>query len=344
MTSAVGLRSNHYETLGVRPDATASEIERAFRNELHPFMPHVLGGVAAASVAYATLRDPAKRRAYDVANGFIIPRPPVAAAQPVVAQAGWAMGSANVLRAVPRPAGTPFIAAPEECATAEPPSPPPLVIPPVPAVARAPVTRRSLADEPRPAPIILGMDEAEDAVIDGRKGLLVIGAIGAVALVGGLLGWVTGSDADGVAGKAAVVAAVPKAGVRDLSIITPVAIDPALTPQVAAVPTARPKAVRRALPSPNETSTAAATAEVPAVPTATESGDPPVDALAPRTAPPEMPLPSRTIARTIDRIGYVCGAVTATESAGGGIYTVSCSSGQRFRASPRNGRYRFKRV
>lgn len=59
-----------------------------------------------------------------------------------------------------------------------------------------------------------------------------------------------------------------------------------------------------------------------------------------------MPLPNRTIARTIDKIGYACGAVYSTASVEGGapgIFKVNCTSGQSFQASPVNGRYRFRR-
>jgi hypothetical protein len=59
-----------------------------------------------------------------------------------------------------------------------------------------------------------------------------------------------------------------------------------------------------------------------------------------------MPLPKKVIARTIDRIGYACGAVSTTapvEGEASGIFKVTCTSGQSFQASPVNGRYRFRR-
>lgn len=358
MTTLAGLRPNHYETLGLRPDATAEEIERAFRHELNPFMPHVVGGVAAASVAYATLRDPAKRRAYDEAHGFARPAPPPAT-QAMLRGGSWTMGNANLLRAMPRlgpdpapvtPAPAQLDRAPLAASPVEPVAQPAraemappftaAVIPPLPVAGRSSAPHRAAADGPRPAPVILGMDEAEDGAIDGRKGMAVLGAIGAVALVGGLLGWVAGSDAGDMPKREAVVSALPKAAPRELSIITPVAGDAEVAPPVAATPRRRPRVKPQAAAAPSRPDQAPAGAAAP-----TGAADPPVDALAPAPASsPAMPLSNRAIAGTIERIGYSCGTVTATEAAGGGVYTVSCSSGQRFRASPRNGRYRFKRI
>lgn len=70
---SVGERSvDHYERLGVGPDASTAEIRAAYRrlaNEMHP--DHGRGtGVDMASLneAYSTLRDPARRVAYDRAR------------------------------------------------------------------------------------------------------------------------------------------------------------------------------------------------------------------------------------------------------------------------------------
>ena len=59
-----------------------------------------------------------------------------------------------------------------------------------------------------------------------------------------------------------------------------------------------------------------------------------------------MPLPNKTVARTIDRIGYSCGNVASALLVEGaaGVFTVTCTSGQSFQARPVNGRYRFKRL
>jgi hypothetical protein len=60
-----------------------------------------------------------------------------------------------------------------------------------------------------------------------------------------------------------------------------------------------------------------------------------------------LPLPNAVIARTIGRIGYACGQVAATatiEGAAPGVFKVTCTSGQSYRATRVGGRYRFKRL
>ena len=61
---------------------------------------------------------------------------------------------------------------------------------------------------------------------------------------------------------------------------------------------------------------------------------------------PKLPLPNTVIARTIERIGYRCGAVASATLLGGaesGEYKVTCTSGQSYQARPVNGRYHFRR-
>jgi hypothetical protein len=62
-------------------------------------------------------------------------------------------------------------------------------------------------------------------------------------------------------------------------------------------------------------------------------------------APAAMPLPSFVIARTIGRIGYSCGAVSSTTAVEGsrGVFKVTCTSGDTYKATPVNGRYHFRR-
>lgn len=60
----------------------------------------------------------------------------------------------------------------------------------------------------------------------------------------------------------------------------------------------------------------------------------------------KLPLPNTVIARTIERIGYACGAVasvTALEGDEPGAYKVKCTSGQSYQARPLHGRYHFRR-
>ena len=63
MDSTVKSRLNHYELLGLSPAATLDEIDQAFARELR--LPRAFGSLAEFTVAYETLRDPIKRKAYD---------------------------------------------------------------------------------------------------------------------------------------------------------------------------------------------------------------------------------------------------------------------------------------
>jgi hypothetical protein len=70
------------------------------------------------------------------------------------------------------------------------------------------------------------------------------------------------------------------------------------------------------------------------------------DPLAPQPAAAKLPLSNSVIAHTIDRIGYRCGEVASTapvEGAAPGTFSVTCSSGQTYQATPLHGRYRFRR-
>jgi hypothetical protein len=86
-------------------------------------------------------------------------------------------------------------------------------------------------------------------------------------------------------------------------------------------------------------------ASAQAQPAEVANADLSTDPLAPKPVEATMPLPSKVIARTIERIGYSCGEVSSTSAVEGsqGSYKVTCSSGQTYQATPVHGRYRFKR-
>src|SRR5688500_2860806 len=56
--------------LGVSPTAGSEEIARAFAKEGSVLRPHAFGVLAELCIAYETLRDPIRRRAYDASIGL----------------------------------------------------------------------------------------------------------------------------------------------------------------------------------------------------------------------------------------------------------------------------------
>jgi hypothetical protein len=70
MVTTVGSRPSHYDVLGLAPEATAEEIGQAFVGKMSLFRARPMAEIAQVTAAYETLRDPAKREAYDEAIGL----------------------------------------------------------------------------------------------------------------------------------------------------------------------------------------------------------------------------------------------------------------------------------
>jgi hypothetical protein len=183
--------------------------------------------------------------------------------------------------------------------------------------------------------------------------LVIAGLVAAAVVVGALAGWWSGSDAANAASPQSEAAApAPKEkrvptlaeiwSAGDETISSPTGGRPAR----ATAPGYRTER-RRPLPR-----LPASDAEAQLIQPPADLTDPaPVDSLGPEPAPApavaaSMPLPHQTIARTLDRIGYRCGSVTSATpvDGAGGVYKVTCTSGQSFQAKPVNGRYRFRRL
>ena len=362
MASTVLSRTTHYDTLGLEPTASLAEIERAFAWGVSPFRPRPIGGVAQVSIAYQTLRDPERRRAYDESIG-IRPEPKPA---PKLLHSGAsfrvaaplhpaerfaavtppqpperAVGSliAASLRAPPEPE-------PQPRAAVSPPPPPPIEIP------RAPV---ELPRTPARASA-LPEDEAGETGIN-RTALSVGGVVLAVILIGAWAGLEAGDPGDAGQAKAELSTALPKAR----PVTSAAAAEPA--PSVAEAPRERrpltfaslrtrharaaskPAAVAEASPPAHhsyyETTGADGTPEIAVAdePAAAATSAPA------QATPASLPLPDRVVARTIHKIGYACGQVASTSAVDGqpGVFNVTCTSGHSYRAAPVHGRYRFRR-
>lgn len=307
-------RLNHYERLGVPPTAAAEEIARAFSREGNVFRAHAFGGLAEVCIAYETLRDPVKRRAYDASLG---------------------------LRREPEP---PFSRPPNQV------SPQPVQMFRLsPAIDSQVVAEPSLDPGPLQYPGPKGELGAEAHPIDWRWTATALGgAVLAACAVGVLAGWwSTSAIVETPSPENSVSVPLPPAR----PVATPAA-PPVAAPRAEDGPVARSRPRKPAGVTANPVTDAQGSPEAAA--TERVAQEPPVaTGLTPETAAEEepaaavpLPLPNRVIARTIERIGYSCGSVASTapvEGEGPGVFKVTCSSGQSYQAKPVRGRYHFRR-
>jgi hypothetical protein len=357
MSSTVKSRPNYYELLGLVPSAGADEIGRAFARELGLFRPRPFGGVAEMGLAYQTLRDPAKRRAYDESIGLRRePPPPSPPSRPYITNAIFVRPPAVRAGVAPKPE-------PHTVAT-----PPPQPINPEPSLTVPQMVAQAAFAEPaapadaepaRPLPrVAMRLSEtfgAEDEPVSLNRTIAIAGSlILAVGIIGAWAGSEAGQDAQEVKPKAAVTMRVPTATPAQVQAEPAAAEAP---PPLYAQPEVRPRAMpQRAL---------AAVATTPAEPaqaqpdrTLADQNRFARDSIAQATeaeplaleSPPavvaaSLPLSDATVARTIQRIGYSCGKVASTVAGeGAGVFTVTCTSGQSFQARPVRGRYHFRRL
>lgn len=317
MASTVRSLSNHYDILRVPAAASGDEIVEAFAAEmraarLRPDIP--VARLAELSVAYETLRDPAKRRAYDSSLG---------------------------LDRVPRPI-VPSTPAPPEARVAA----------FIAASLRDPVKRTETQATPDPVPHAAPHAVATDPgglLIDRNRATIGAGAVGLVVLA--LAVSLPEKNVDRLAAanapaRAVTVGLPPAAPVRDYVV-------PAQAPPASAdrqKPAPAPKAAAQSTPEPKSADQPpAAQAELAAVDKPADSLAPLSEDVSASTvdtvAQAKLPLPNATIARTIERIGYACGNVASASAVAGasGTFKIICSSGDTYRAAPVGGRYHFRR-
>jgi hypothetical protein len=327
MVSAIKSRPNYYDMLGIMPGASGTAIAQAFGTATSVFRPHAFGAITELCVAYETLRDPARRRAYDASIGLPEqPRLPVS-----------------------RPASAHFMARP---AVDSPLLPEPKVeaAPPVPAIERRPI-QPDIHVAPPPAG---EMTNAGYSPIEWKGTAKILGGLVAVAiLAGAITGWWSGSSAAEPEQAAPAAAADKDKPAPSFSDLWPepeqheVAPSPAQPKHLAGSNAKRAAGSRQLAASEAEAQLIRPPQDLiePAAadPLAPEAIAAPAPA---RSVASAMPLPHRTVARTIDRIGYNCGSVASSQPIEGatGAYKVTCTSGQSFQAKPVNGRYRFRRL
>lgn len=339
MASMVTTRPNHYALLGIAPNASSDEIRAAFAREIA--RPRAFGGLVELSVAFEALRDPARRRAYDDMLGL---NPVKAPPPPLPDKYSLSLPTLHLAPPprAPEPAAEPRIASFIASSLREPAAlPEPLPAPrhdPPPALA----ARATTAPE-RPAVALPYVEEDdEQPAIDLKRPAVVVGGlIAAVALVGAWAGVTAGNEVGSQPPERAVTVTLPKAKAVPA---TPVEEVGTIIPRREARPVVAARPAKPLRPTPPPTALAGlATKSLAAEPSA---GDPLAPAAEDLSTPvaASLPLSNATIARTIGRIGYACGAVASTEAIGGGAFKVTCTSGHAYRAAPVHGRYRFKRL
>jgi hypothetical protein len=366
MVNSVKARSNHYETLGLTPAATEDEIKQAFAQKMTECRWHPMGTTAPICIAYETLSNRIKRADYDRLHG-LAPKPQPRLQAMTVTQQKWApfVGSVatNALGQAARDeAAEPHVTAPlerqaPEAGTGS------FIASSLRDLAR-PAPRPRAQERPRPGSVepeirqMLAARLAEggsardydDRLIDWKKPVLAVGGfIVAAGLIGAFAGLSVRNDegstqpetAESAAAPAAtrqVVAALPEASTVDID-------SAAAVPLKASGTRASTTAQRRhSWAAPRRAATDAPVDSAVDGPTEAIATDQ-VATDAPATQPvaADLPLSHATIARTINRVGSGCGEVTSTAAAGDGGFSVTCSSGQTYKATRVHGRYRFHR-
>ena len=374
MATSVRSLTNHYEALRVAPTATTEEIAASFAERMRSVRVRPDISVALLgrlSLAYETLRDPARREAYDRSIGL-----KAAPAQGIAPGARFAptQGLEAFARAsaVPRPAAKPrasseprvaaFIASslrePIKDAEATIPADPVSVKPtppaPEPAVARAQPPSSAMpiaASVPRRPAVAAFAQPARRAGLDRTRATLLAGALGVGVLAVALSFPAKKPDSAAVAPPPVAAVTVglppaqparaePEADVPDIAVA---AAEPIVKPRAALATPAPAAEPEKKLDEPVAAAVAPAGAPEQAVADA-PVGDP-TPAPAAAAAAARMPLPNATIAQTIHKIGYACGTVTSTSAVDGatGVFKITCSSGASYQASPVGGRYHFRR-
>ena len=366
MQTTVQTRPNHYEILGLTPAASADEITRAFARELNPLRPHAFGGLALVSLAYDVLRDPAKRRAYDASLG-VNREPALTERNPI----GFGSGTGGESRTGFVIAAALHDSSPH--AATEPCQDPP-----------AQSSEEDQRQHESSAVVEMHRDEIASirhSAVDNLRDTPMLtlewkrpGAVIAALFLGvGLTGALAGLWSGRVFAPQAAGAAVTLPRRQPLA-----AADLRQTPPAQASEQAAPVLAQPTAPTAPHARRSAAVAQRVTAPKQLRSGDiPPVD-LPPRlrgaaqdsgehgsgeaTIPPAsapalstatpaataaaLPLPDRVVARTIEKIGYACGQVSSATALDGepGVFKVTCTSGDSYKAAPVRGRYHFRRL
>ena len=371
MVTTVTARPNYYELLGLSPTASQDDLFAAFRKAMGLFAARPAASAAQLSVAFETLRNPAKRRAYDEAQGLNRkPEIPVRS-QPIgAAFIGSASHEAAVqalrdrLARLAAPAEQP---APPE-AVVEPavvePAPPSFIASsvrgagepwPAPVRDSAPIQPKLEREIPREREAPIGIanpvvtDAADGSPIAWRRPAVIAGGLVAAAgLIGAFAGISVRDNPPPEAVKSDVTIPLPAArpAAAEVAPASASPVDSWIRPQTAS-PRVAPQSAHRLRPVlEHHVVVAETTPADPPPPLETAVADSTTTTPVVQTASASMPLPNTVVARTLERIGYSCGSVASASAVEGapGVYKVTCSSGHSYQASPVRGRYHFRRL
>ena len=374
MQSTVRSRPTHYELLGLSPAAKPDEIVEAFSRALS--LPRAFGSLADVTIAYETLRDTSKRKAYDSSIG-LQPEP-----KPALSLTGRLEGAQFLGARMASPVER-LNASPKPALRVTPPSriearPQPRTAPSATALLHQPITptraeaytapkstptpmpnpeelrRPTPADRPRPEPETSGAlsrivaeraHGTRQSSLNWKLPAIAAGALFLAVGAGAWTGWEAGNDTGSVTVKVPSAKPLPAASQPAFAIAPSVSATPAdaRKPRLGAtsrrVQTRPPLQIT--LPEAQEAEVTLLEQKQRELEIEQASAESPAVAAAAR-----MPLPNAVIARTIGRIGYPCRQVASTSAVGGapGVFNVTCTSGHSYRASPVRGRYHFRRL
>jgi hypothetical protein len=358
MISTVRPRPNYYEMLGLATTASVEEIKQAYARSIGLFQRPLID-TAELAVAFETLRDPVRRRDYDIITG-LRPRPEAAPkkmpevhfslqfigsgapkADPVPQRIEGPEPQVDAETLVDRSVGSLIATSLREPPKAAEPTPAPKpAADEIPAFLRTSLNRRT--------PIV------EESTFEWQRPAVTLGAVLlAVGVLAGVAGWSAGLVDERDQVGAGMTVDVPKAKPRPASATALASAVPeqAVAEPYRSAPAAAVARTRHAAPAKreplSESDLFANAAVDQASQAATEIADTTTDAAPPVQAQAaSLPLPKTVIARTIGRIGYACGEVASTAPVEGasGVFKITCTSGQSYQATPVRGRYHFRRL
>jgi len=373
MISLVKSPPNHYDILGLTPAAGEGEMMLAFGRKMSMFGAHRASEAALICAAYEVLRNAEKRREYDRSIGLGVQAE-------ASRQWAFAMTQQRWPGAAPATASAAYALEPQPTPKPEPELPAPPQVERVPTIAERliklaePIEYDGMAEVApqqatalQPEPELLAVDEdapeltVREILAFGEAGghsrdhgrqrmewlrtaMLAGGLVASVGLVGGLASFALTND-PAPAVNPTTASSAPQ--IAKASPPAPVAAAAAVETEAAPPPAAAPEK-RQASSSSRFARALAAVNRIEGAgepqPVEAAAAEPAAQPDAAQMVSASMPLPDRVVARTLDKIGYSCGSVASTAAEGAsGVFKITCSSGQTYRATPVHGHYRFRR-